>query len=383
MIDLFAGLFDTSDFPARWGCGRWTATLGWLHISSDGVTFLSYLSISCMLLYFASQRRDMTIPNTFWLFAAFIAACGATHLIDAVIFWWPAYRLSGLAKAVTAVVSLVTAVALVRVLPVALRYPSLEEVNRRLEEEVVEHIRTERRLEVYSKELERSNDELDRFAFAASHDLKAPLRAIDNLARWLGEDDGSLGEDSRRHLGLMQQRIARMEKLLDDMLDYSRAGRVHGETGDVDCGELVREVIELLAPPPGFRFGIAPDLPRLSTMRVPLEQCLRNLIGNAIKHHDRDDGRIRISWSRAEGMIVFEVADDGPGIAPEYHERIFRMFQTLRARDQVEGSGMGLAVIRKTAESYGGKVEVSSVPGEGATFRLHWPAEVPEVAMSA
>lgn len=379
-VGFFGRLFDTSDFPPRWGCGNWNAELGWLHIVSDLLTFGAYITIPLALAYFVIKRGDIAFPKVFWLFGAFIAACGTVHLIEAGIFWWPAYRLSGLVKAITAVVSWATVIVLIRVLPEALRFPGLADVNRRLEHEIAENRRAADRLRRYSDELKRSNDELDRFAYVASHDLKAPLRAVDNLASWIEEDSGDLDDASRRHLAQMRQRVGRMDRLLDDLLLYSRAGRVHGDVGPVALVPLVEEVIDLLAPPPGFRFEIAGDPLTLETARIPLEQCLRNLIGNAVKHADRESGTVSVTWRACGEFIEFAVTDDGPGIAPEYHERIFEMFQVLRPRDEVEGSGMGLAVIRKTVDGYGGRVTLESEPGRGSTFRFTWPRRFPAAA---
>ncbi len=222
-------------------------------------------------------------------------------------------------------------------------------------------------------ELARSNDELDQFAYVASHDLKAPLRAIDNLAAWIAEDAGAvLPEESKRHLDLLQGRVRRMEHLLSDLLAYSRAGREEGAAEEVDAAALIREVVELLGSPPGMEV-VVEALPRLVTYRAPLEMVFRNLIGNALKHHDRPKGRIVVRAREADDFVTFTVSDDGPGIPARYHERVFGLFQTLRPRDEVEGSGMGLAVVKKAVESRGGTIRVDSAEGQGTTFTFTWP----------
>jgi signal transduction histidine kinase len=230
-----------------------------------------------------------------------------------------------------------------------------------------------------TKELERSNQDLDQFAYIASHDLKAPLRAIDHLSTWVLEDVGHLLPDrSREHLVKMRGRIKRMEGLLDDLLTYSRAGRYRGEATWVDVNELVERVIDTVAPPEGFAISVEGGLPALYTYPAPLETVLRNLVYNAIKHHDKPEGHVRI-WATTDNNVVeFAVADDGPGIDPAFHERIFQMFQTLRPRDQVEGSGIGLAVVEKIVSSVGGKIHVESTLGRGAIFRFTWPREFPD-----
>lgn len=227
-----------------------------------------------------------------------------------------------------------------------------------------------------TKELQRSNQYLDQFAYIASHDLKAPLRAIDHLSTWVLEDVGHLLPDrSHEHLEKMRSRIKRMEGLLDDLLTYSRAGRFRGEATTIDTNELVARAIDTVAPPGGFTIRVEGEFPTIFTYPAPLETVLRNLVNNAIKHHDKPTGNVRIWATRVDEMVEFAVEDDGPGIDPAFHDRIFQMFQTLRPRDQVEGSGIGLAVVDKIVSSAGGKIRVESMPGHGATFRFTWPLE--------
>jgi signal transduction histidine kinase len=164
-----------------------------------------------------------------------------------------------------------------------------------------------------------------------------------------------------------------MERLVEDLLVYARAGRTDPSRGPVDTGALVRDVLFLLAVPEKFKVTVQPGMPVLETPRAPLEQVFTNLINNAIKHHDRDAGKIDVSARDAGSVVEFTVADDGPGIPPEFHDRLFQMFQTLRSRDQVEGSGIGLALIKRIVERHGGRVALESGTGRGAKFRFTWP----------
>jgi signal transduction histidine kinase len=235
----------------------------------------------------------------------------------------------------------------------------------------------EMRVSERTAELERSNRELNQFAYVASHDLKAPLRAIDNLAGWISEDAAqTLPPRSAEHLLKMRGRVKRMEQLLEDLLAYSRAGRVRPPAEIVDVERLVADVTALLGPPVGFTVIVQTPGVRLRTPRVSLELVLRNLIGNAIKHHTGAGGTVWVRAVEQGEMMEFSVRDNGPGIDPRYHARIFEMFQTLQPRDQTEGSGMGLAIVKKLVESYGGEIRVDSALGKGATFCFTWPRGV-------
>ena len=202
-------------------------------------------------------------------------------------------------------------------------------------------------------ELDLSNKELEQFAYIASHDLKAPLRAIANLSQWIEEDlDEAMTDDTRKQMTLLRSRVLRMEGLINGVLQYSRVGRIDTEIETVDVTQLLDEVLDGLDPPAGFHIDIDPDMPVLQTARVPLSQIFSNLLSNAIKYHDRpESAQITVSVrSLNDVSYEFTVADDGPGIAPEYHNKVFQIFQTLNARDTVESTGVGLTVVKKIVE---------------------------------
>jgi light-regulated signal transduction histidine kinase (bacteriophytochrome) len=227
-----------------------------------------------------------------------------------------------------------------------------------------------------TSELEQSNRDLDQFAYVASHDLKAPLRGIANLTTWIEEDIGeTLSGDSREHMQLLKGRVHRMEALIDGILAYSRAGRARAAVEHVDTGALVHDIVELLAPGPGVTVDVQPEMPTVDAERVPLQQVFLNLINNAVKYTRaaRADVQVRVGWRSTRDAFEFTVADNGPGIAPEYHERIWGIFQTLQPRDQVEGTGIGLSVVKKIVETRGGTAWVESTEGAGSTFRFSWP----------
>jgi two-component system, LuxR family, sensor kinase FixL len=266
--------------------------------------------------------------------------------------------------------------------PIALSISEVQLADRRILSAVIRDMtatrEAQRKIESYTAELERSNQELDQFAYVASHDLKAPLRVIDNASRWLEEDLGEkLTDDDRENMALLRNRVRRMEKLLDDLLDYSRIGRaVDDRYKEVVSGaKLIEDILMLLAPPPSMTVQVSSSFESITVNRMPLQQVLYNLINNAIKHHDLESGNIELAVIEAGEWLHFSVCDDGPGIPAEFQEKVFEMFHTLKPRDQVEGSGMGLALAKKTVEYFGGTIALTSGQGQGAEFAFTWPKQ--------
>ncbi len=250
-----------------------------------------------------------------------------------------------------------------------------EELARRLAL-YVDHVRLTADQARLISELEHSNRALERFADVASHDLKAPLRGIGHLATWIEEDLApSVTDGARTHLQLLRDRVKRLEDMIDGIHRYSRAGLIVDEPVEVDVRELTSEVVGLLDAPTSASILIDQSLPKLHTVRIPLQQVLLNLLGNALHHANREHPRIEIGGAPIDGGWEFFVRDDGVGIAPPHQEQIWQMFKTLRSREAL-GTGIGLSIVRRIVESLGGRAWVESEVGAGATFRFTWPATV-------
>ncbi len=270
-------------------------------------------------------------------------------------------------------------------LEVAERTAQLRDAIAALNTEVVERKSAEQQLQNLNEQLEqhiasrtaeaeRRAQYLEQFAYVTSHDLKAPLRAVSNLAEWIEEDlSEKLDDSSREQLALLRDRVRRMHDLIEGLLEYSRVGRTDSQEEAVDTRELIEETIDSLSPPKGFKIKIRGEMPTLYADRLQLGQVFSNLISNSLKHHVGSKGRIRIEVESDGKAYEFSVCDDGPGIAPEYHGKVFQMFQTLASVDMGGSTGIGLALVKKIVEEHGGTVRLESAVGEGTCVFFTWP----------
>jgi signal transduction histidine kinase len=222
--------------------------------------------------------------------------------------------------------------------------------------------------------LEQKNQELDQFAHIVSHDLKAPLRGIDNVVTWIEEDHSTeLPPKIHEYLQLIKGRLQRAENMIRGILLYSRVSKQAPEREFTDLNQLLREITENLEVKPGIKLEIQRDLPHIHTEKIPLEQILSNLISNAIKYHDKPAGYVKVYLKNSAGHYTFFVEDNGPGIAANYHSKIFAIFQTLQERDSFESTGVGLAIVKKILDDRKEKITLKSEPGKGSVFSFTWP----------
>jgi signal transduction histidine kinase len=231
-------------------------------------------------------------------------------------------------------------------------------------------------LKIKTKRLEKSNHDLEEFAYIASHDLKSPLNAMRKLVNWIKEDCiDILPESSLKHIALLENRSDRMSNLLNDLLDYARIERFDYKAETLHLAASTKEVFSLLDHDDNVTLTVLDDV-ELEFPRIPFEMIMRNLISNAIKHHDKAIIKINVSYVQENNMHKISIEDNGPGIPPELFNKAIEMFQTLKPRDKVEGSGMGLALVNKIILHYEGKMNIESDGICGTRINIMLPLQI-------
>jgi len=227
-----------------------------------------------------------------------------------------------------------------------------------------------------TKDLKKSNKELEDFAYIISHDLKAPLRGINQLSSWILEDYSKvLDKKGKENLDMLRERTKRMNNLIQGILEYSRVGRTEEKAEKIDLNKLLEDVIDLLAPPDNIKIIVENKLPEYTADRTRLTQVVQNLLSNAIKYMDKPKGTIKVGCKDEGSEWKFSVSDNGPGIEEKYFEKIFKIFQTLESKKTYESTGIGLAIVKKTIDLYKGKIWVESKINKGTTFYFTLPKQ--------
>jgi len=391
--------FFSANFMPHGHCFLWRPELLWLHVLSDLVIFLSYFTIPLALVYFARKRADVSFDWIFRLFSAFIFACGVTHLLGAVTMWEAYYWIQGSAKAMTAIISAVTAIMIWPLAPRALAVPSpaqLQQTNEALRLEIDERARVENALreardglEVKVAErtaaLRRSNEDLERFAYAASHDLREPLRKIRGFGRLLQGNVQGLDATQSDYLARIVNASERMESLISNLLQYSRIGADSPPKTWVELGKVAREALEnleALVRETQARVELRP-LPRVLGDATLLRQLFQNLFANAFKYAKADvPPRIIVSaltdqGQAAGGVHRIVVEDNGIGFDMRFARQIFEPFKQLHGPSRYEGAGMGLAICNRIVQEHGGSIEAQGTPGKGSRFLIALPTAGP------
>ena len=371
VIEFIEKLFGTESWPPRWHCGRWTDFHGWLYIISDLSVWAAYFVIPIFLIKLIRQRPGIPFPKVFYLFGAFILFCGTTHLVDASMFWWPAYRLNALVRFATGCISWFTIYALFKTMPQVLALRTSGE----FEAELSERKKVEKKLNEYTKDLEIKNKEVEQFAYVASHDLQEPLRTISNyVGLFQKKYKGKLDNDSDDYLNFINGATGRMQALIKDLLEYSRIGHNKKMT-EINCNKILQEVLnEMEASIKESGAEINSELLPLVNGYPDLKSLFQNLISNAIKFRQSSvKSIINITSQDKVNEWLFAVKDNGIGIDTIYHERVFTIFQKLHNQQEYVGTGIGLAHCKKIIELHSGKIWLESEPGKGSTFYFSIP----------
>ncbi len=228
-----------------------------------------------------------------------------------------------------------------------------------------------------NSDLARMNEHLEQFTYIVSHDLRAPLRGIRNSAQWIEEDLGDeTPSEVKGHVARLQKQTGRLGNLLNDLLEYSRIGTNKFNAENVDLEALVRNIADYISTDKPLKIDTGSGLPTIRLYQTPLSIVFQNLIENAAKYSDKAETNVKISYRRDKSLHHFSVQDDGPGILPQDHEKIFLPFRKLKNGKEISGNGMGLALVKKAIETHGGKINISSSPPSeaGTTFNFTWPA---------
>ncbi|KAA9340862.1 sensor histidine kinase [Adhaeribacter soli] len=423
MVEYLQKLFESNGFMPHGHCYFWRPEILFTNVIGDGLTSLAYFSIPPILFYITRKRKDLTHRPLFLLFALFIFACGATHLIEIITVWKPFYRLQGAIKIITGLVSVSTAVVLLRAVPTLLALPShdrLEKVNARLREEVAEReraqvalrqanealetrvqqrtaqlIKTNRELEreieirkrteedllEKNQELVRINADLDNFVYCASNDLKAPIVNIEGLVTALKEEIPQRSEHVNAILKRLDGSLLKVDRTILDLTEVSRLQNevTNPPVEEVSFAEVLEEVksdIQDLIAQTGAT--IEADFSRVKNIhfcRQDLKSILYNLISNALKYHNPlRKPHVLVQTEPIPNCCLLRIADNGQGIDLEKHEyKIFSLFRRLN--DQVTGSGIGLYIVKRILDNNNGRIKVKSKIGEGSTFEVYLPKQ--------
>ncbi len=372
LIHFFRHLFDTTGYVRRGECGGWTADLSWLQNVSDLLIWAAYIAIPLVLLFYARHQKKLPFRHLFWLFGLFIAACGTTHFMSYITTLYPAYRLEGVIKLITAIASWGTVVAIAAITPRALNMRMPEE----LEQEIREKGEIQRELALLNdslvtrtKQLENANRELEGFNNMVAHDLRSPLRTIVTASQIALEDAPSdLDPETKYRLGRLCASAQRMASLVEDLLEFSRLGREEIHPTPVDLTALslavARDIQEEYAL---ASFQIEPGMTVEGDPRL-LRVALYNLMQNASKYaRDGLQPVIEVGRIETSNGPAIRVADNGIGFDMAYIDRIFQPFERLH-NDDIPGTGIGLANVQRVIERHGGRLWALSRLGVGSEF---------------
>lgn len=370
---FFARLFETADWPPRWHCGNWTQFHGWLYIISDISIWLAYFAIPILLFLIIRKRNDIPFPRILWLFIAFILLCGSTHLVDAIIFWWPAYRLSALIRFITGVVSLFTVFALYKLLPLIYRLRTLDE----LEAEIVERKKAEEELRIQQISKQATEDLMakkDEFMSIASHELKTPITSVKASLQVLEKmvsHDESLTIIAPFVLRSTKQ-VNKLTSLINELLDVTQiqAGKLEVKKKEFNLMEMVIECVDQCRTADGKHQVVinGDESIELFADHDRIDQVLCNLLTNAFKYSP-ENSRVDVDFEQlADGRTKLSVSDRGIGIPEDKITHVFdRFFRVENTSLNYAGIGLGLYISSQIIKKHRGEIGIRNNPSNGVT----------------
>jgi signal transduction histidine kinase len=365
-------------------CMLWDPWVFWTHVAADGLIALSYVTIPIALIVLTRRRPDLLPRPVAYLFSAFILACGATHLLGVWTMWVPHYGLEGAVKAVTAVVSLVTAVALWPLLPRIMAAPSVGDYERknaeitRLNAELSAALEAEKALNAMQRQ----------FVAMVNHEMRTPLAVIDGRARQIARRAGTAeADDIASRSGEIRGAVTRLTDLIESVLQSARfeEGRIDFNPVDLDLSALVRDCVrsaQTAYADRRFMESIDEGVATEAGDATLLRQVVANLLSNAAKYSDIGTA-IHLRLSSADGEATLCVRDEGVGVPPDELERIFDRFFRASTAAGRPGTGIGLHLVRHFVELHGGRVSVDSAVGRGSTFTIRLPLTRPRESAAA
>lgn len=382
MLVELSDFFNSTGFMPHGHCFLWTPSLLWVYVAADSIIAVSYYTIPFALWYFVKKREDLPFSWIFVMFGVFVMACGTTHIFSVWNIWQPHYWADAGVKVVTAAASVLTAILIWPLIPSALAIPSQEQLKRKnqeLQNEVSHRNQAETSLQEINKtlaertaQLEAVNRELEAFSYSVAHDLRAPLRHIEGYSQFLITEAKGLNDIEAHYLDAIVQSTTKMGKLIDDLLTLSRTGRLGVQEQSVDMNVVVEAARRECLPASGgdsieWRLG---NLPVVHGDAALLQVVFTNLLSNAAKF-SRGSERplIQIDSQDGEGdEVIIVVKDNGVGFNPLYQSKLFGVFQRLHREDEFEGTGIGLAIVRRIIERHGGRVWAEGKLNQGASF---------------
>lgn len=367
--EYFKNLFMAENWPARWSCGRWTSFHGWLYIVSDIAIWAAYFAIPFIIILFIQRRKhELPFLKIFWFFILFILACGTTHLFDAIMFWYPAYRLSSFLLLGTAIISWITVFVLIKILPEALKLKSPAQLER------IIYNRT-KELEESNRHQLSLNKNLDHFVYSASHDLKSPINNIEGIMFLLKtEIEPYSNPESIDLLNRIENSITRVKKTINSLTDVLKVQRNPYDDNEIISFEALLSEITI-ENESLIRTGKATitstfDVQSINYSKTGLKSILYNLLTNAVKYRSENRPcKIEIKSFFQDQKIVLTIEDNGLGMdLIKHHDKVFGLFKRLH--DHVDGTGIGLHIVKHLIEEKGGSINVYSEVDLGTTFKI-------------